>query len=344
MSPIDLPERIRVTQFNDEGQTPSFFIRYRDPIAFLTDNWNYIQCENPMAEQVLAAADVVIVQRASSIKCQFLIEEVKCAGVPVVYETDDFFLDLPPQSGLKLSQERKRAIKHMLALADVVTCSTPLLATELSAYNNHVRVLENYAIPFPAEQISATRSRTPHLAIVNTDYFKLVEAKSALFSALRHAVEILGYRITFFGTVDPQMISLKEAFPDQINVWSSFIPWRRKFIEYLMECNVNVALIPLEETVHHRVKSDIKFLDFASIGVPGLYNNRHVYSRVKHKETGFFCDNTYDGWIEGLTFFADEAARTRCGDEAHKECYTRTLSSYAEEFAAVINELVNSSK
>ncbi len=335
-----LPKHVRITQLNDEGPTPSFFIRYRDPAALLTHNWNYIHGENPLAERVLSSARVIVVQRASSIRCQFLIEDAKRAGTPVIYETDDFFLDLPPQSGLKLSNERKTAIKRMLSLADVVTCSTPSLAAELLNYNGNIRVLENYAIPFDADKLKLARSGTPHLAIVNTDYFKLVEAKSALFRALGYAIETLDYKITFFGTVDPQMITLQVAFPERVDVWSSFIPWRKKFVEYLMNRQVNIALVPLEETMHHRVKSDIKFLDFSSIGVPGLYNSRQIYSRVSHKETGFFCENTYEGWLEGLTYFADECVRNQCGDEAHRRSYERTLSNYAEEFATVVEELV----
>lgn len=341
MANIWLSEHIRLTQLNDEGHTPSFFIRYRDPAAFLTSNWNYVHCENPLTEKILSAADVIVVQRASSIRCQFLIEDAKRAGTPVIYETDDFFLDLPPQSGLKLSNERKTAIRRMLSLADVITCSTPSLAAELATYNGNVRVLENYAIPFDAGMVKSARRAAPHLAIVNTDYFKLIEAKSALFRALRHALETLNYEITFFGTVDPHMVALQAAYPERVKVWSSFIPWRRAFIEHLMNFHVNVALVPLEDTVHHRVKSDIKYLDFSSIGVPGLYNNRNIYARVKHKATGFFCDNTYEGWLEGLTFFADETVRNRCGDEAHRQSYGRTLNTYAEEFATVVRELAS---
>jgi hypothetical protein len=342
-SPADLfPPGFRVTQVSDEGPTPSFFIRFRDPVAFLTTNWNYItSAEFDLANRMLASAHIGVVQRAFSSGSQRLMEACKSASIPVIYETDDLMMDLPPQSGFMVTEPQKTAIKCMLKSADLVTCSTQPLAERLSEHNASVKVLENYAIPFPLDRIHSARTQTPHLALVNTDYFKLTEAKDGLFSALAKAISELDYRVTFFGTTDESMAVLQARFPDSVVIVSSFIPWRRPFLSALMERGINAAIVPLEKSAHHRFKSDIKFMDFASIGVPAIFNHEEIYRRVVHKQNGFLCDGTYDGWLEGLAYLADQRTRDACGDAAHTTAHQRTLGDYASEFAGAMLALLD---
>jgi hypothetical protein len=340
---LSFPPQLRVTQISDEGPTPSFFIRYRDPVEFLTNNWNYARSADLLLNtSFLAAAHILFVQRSFTSQSQWLMEDAKRSGIPVIYETDDLMLDLPPQSGFKLSSAQKTAICRMLSMADVVTCSTAPLAERLQQHNPEVKVVENYAIPFKLEQIHAARSKTPHLAIVNTDYFKLIGAKAELFNALRDAVKSLNYRITFFGSVDSAMEQLKSKFPEKVEIVSSFIPWRRSFLAALMQRGINVALVPLECNVHHRFKSDVKFLDFASIGVPGIFNNAEIYKRVSHQQNGYLCNGLYAGWLDGLAFFANESARNQCGDETHRTAHERMLKHYATELSSIMLGVLSS--
>lgn len=327
------PPELRVTQISDEGPTPSFFIRFRDPVNVLTRNWNHVRSEEfYSAERIIAGASVLVVQRAFTVESWNHMQNARRAGKPIVYETDDLMLDLPPESGFTLSAQNASAIRQMLAAADLVTCSTRPLAERLSEYSSKVSVLENYAIPFDLEQIRSTRSGPPHVAIVNTDYFKLIREKGQLFNALKQAIRNWGYSVSFFGSIDPCMDELKNSCPEQVTVVSSFIPWRRRFLERLMNSRINVAIVPLEDNVHHAVKSDIKFLDFASIGVPGIYNNGRIYCRVEHQQTGFLCDGTYEGWLEGLEYFANPSTRDRCGDAAYRQGNQRTIKHYTDEF------------
>jgi hypothetical protein len=226
----------------------------------------------------------------------------------------------------------------MVGLADVVTCSTAALQAKLKEFNPNVRVIENYAVPFSLQEIQASRDKTPHAVIVNTDYFKLADRKQELFDALREAILTLGYRVTFLGSVDDMMAKLSSEFPSQAVIDASFTPWRKRFLGGLMQRGINVAIVPLEDNVHHSFKSDIKFMDFASIGIPGIFNNRRIYPRVSHQRNGFICEGTFDGWLEGLTYFATQHARQECGDAAHASARERTIDEFAREFADVLME------
>jgi hypothetical protein len=337
--PFELPRHVRVTQLSDDEAIPSFFIRFRDPIQLITDNWNCVRADDPDADRIVLAADVLIVQRSWTVRSKRLVTRFKATGRPVIYETDDFMLELPLQSALKISEEKKATIRSMVSAADLVTCSTAALAQSLSLINPHVHVLENYAIPFDLPAVRGARGKLPHLCIVNTDYFKLTVAKAELFDALRYGIETLDYRCSCFGSVDPLMTALAAQFPLQVRLNAGFVPWRKTFLTRLMTHAVNVAIVPLENAEYHRFKSDVKFFDFGSIGVAGIYNNTAVYHRVLHRQNGFVCDGTYRGWVDGLEHFADEANRNQCGDTAYHDAAARSIDTYAAELAALIRNL-----
>jgi hypothetical protein len=337
--PFELPRQVRVTQLSDEEAIPSFFIRFRDPIQLITDNWNCVRADDPDADRIVLAADVLIVQRSWTVRSKRLVARFKATGRPVIYETDDFMLELPPQSLRQISEEQKAAVRFMVGAADLITCSTAALAECLSPINPHVQVLENYAIPLDLTAVRDARGQLPHLCIVNTDYFKLTRAKADLFDALRYAIETLDYQCSCFGSVDPLMTDLAAQFPTKVRLNADFVPWRKTFLTRLMSHAVNVAIVPLEDADYHRFKSDVKFSDFASIGVPGIYNNTTVYHRVLHRQNGFVCDGTFRGWIDGLEYFADDVNRNECGDTAYRDAAARSIDTYASELAAVIRKL-----
>jgi hypothetical protein len=332
MKDLPFPDEIRVTQINDEGPIPCFFIRFADPVACLTTNWNYVPSAHPLVERIVPHADVLVAQRAFSKQSQWIVEDAKDRGVPVIYELDDFFLELPPQSCTRITEERKDAIRRMLACADLVTCSTRPLAQALGSYNSNIRVLDNYALPVTLARLDTSPRDVPHVGIVNTDYFKLIDQKLELFAALREAIETLGYQVTFPGTIDPLMRELQSQYPSHVKLVPTFLP-RRHLIELMIEYGINVAVVPLDDNQYHRFKSDIKFFDWGSAAIPGIYNNSRIYQRVIHQKNGFLCDGTYDGWLEGLRYFADSKARHECGMAAHAEGQKRTLETYSREMA-----------
>jgi hypothetical protein len=332
----------RIVHLSDEPPIPSFFIRFCDPIRTLTDNWCYVRADDCDACEITETADLVFVQRAYSVRAQLLVERAKANGTPVIYETDDYLLQLPAQSRLILSEQGRAAIRSMLTAADVVTCSTHRLAESLGVFNNAVKVLENYGAPCHPDRIAESRAHSaqPHAVLVNTDYFKLSAGKQQLFLSLEEAIRTLQYRITFVGSTDPRMEDLQKRYPDRVAVRPWFVPRRNLFLEMLLDESVNVAIVPLEANDDHSYKSDIKFFDFGSIGVPGIYDNPGVYTRVAHLDNGFLCRSGTRGWSEGLEYFASEQNRARCGDRAYECSKGRTLRDYVREFSTVIADVL----
>jgi hypothetical protein len=339
----------RVVQICDEPPTPSFFIRFREPIEALGFDYASARAETILQAHVLRSgrtgferspllsrADVVFFQRAYSDSALDLFRSLREVGKPLIYETDDFLPDLPVWSGLSLSVRQKAGVVEMIRDADLVICSTPTLRNALSEYSANVRVIENYALPIRWTDIADRLAGPPHLAIVNTDYFKLIEQKSDLFSAIERAIDQLGYHVTFIGTIEPEMQRLQVSYPKQVRLDTTFVAWHRHFLQRMAGFGVNVGVVPLQRDAAHRFKSDIKVLDFASLGAPSIVNNSDVYAKVVSGENGFICSGSEEGWYQGLAYLADKEVRLRCGQRAHEAAQARVPTDYAAELGAAI--------
>jgi glycosyltransferase involved in cell wall biosynthesis len=334
-SPLD--PRHRIVLVSDSGPIPSFYVRFLDPIALITDNYNVVPLYAEGAAAITRSADLLVVQRWVSTPMRRIVDDAKARGIPIVYETDDNMLDLPSHSSMRMSEELLDNVKAMLALADLVICSTPALADAMARYNSHVRVIENYGLDKPEVDVSGR----PHLAVVNTDYFKLSGSKQDFFRAVSQAIEDLDYRVTFFGSVDAAMITLRERFPAAVEIIDGFVDERSAFLDRLSAHGVNVAAVPLDDTEHHLVKSDIKFLDFASLGIPGIFNNPRVYAAVRHQVDGYMTADTQAGWFDALRYFADPDHRRDCGQAARDVVATsRGLTHYADQLATLYAQLL----
>jgi len=321
-----------VVLVSDSQRIPSFYVRFFDPITLITDNFCAFAHYTEEGEAIARTADVLIAHRWFGTPTRRIVEEAKARGVPIIYETDDNLLDLPKRSGMRMSEELTDNIKAVLGMADLVITSTRPLADQLALYNPRVEVIENYGLDKPAANLEGA----PHLAVVNTDYFKLSRS-GGFFKAIETAIEELNYRVTFFGSVDVDMVDLGNRFPDAVTIVDTFLDDRSAFLDRLAEHEINVAAVPLDDNQQHLIKSDIKFLDFASIGVPAIYNNSRVYGAVRHEVDGYLTSDGYTGWLEGLRYFANESSRRRCGNAAREVVRSsRGIAQYADRYGALL--------
>lgn len=330
-----------VVVVSDSGPIPSYYVRLSDPLELANANWSGFPFYSSDAETAIETADLLVVQRWLHTPTRRLVENAKLRGIPIIYETDDNLLDLPKDSSMRMSKELIDNIEAVLEMADLVTCSTTHLADLMASYNPRVTVIENYGLDLPERDI---RGR-PHLAVVNTDYFKIRKNKAAFFSAIAIAIETLDYKVSFFGTISQDMMDLRDRFPECVEIFEGFQDNRARFLESLMAHGINVAIVPLDDDEQHLLKSDIKFLDFASFGAPAIYNNTRVYENVRHKVDGFMTNDSEEGWLEGLQYFANEKNRNKCGRAARQVVQNnRGLRQYVERLSDVYGLLITEKK
>ncbi len=119
--------------------------------------------------------------------------------------------------------------------------------------------------------------------------------------------------------------------------YPEFIAWLREHARW------DLAIAPLEETPFSRCKSDLKFLDYGALGIPGVFSRLPVYeSTVRHLETGYLAENTPEAWSAGLRqLLDDDALRRRIASNAREFVLRhRTLATCAGRWTDAIMEIV----
>ena len=116
-------------------------------------------------------------------------------------------------------------------------------------------------------------------------------------------------RLQLVGAVgDQELLRVFDGLPvDVLNTgrpvdYPAFVAWMVDSLRW------DLAIAPLEDSPFTRCKSDLKLLDYAALGVPGIYSRVAPYATtVRHGETGWLAESAPDGWREALERLVDDA-------------------------------------
>ena len=105
----------------------------------------------------------------------------------------------------------------------------------------------------------------------------------------------------------------------------------------------DVAIAPLEDDAFTRGKSDLKYLDYGALGIPGVFSDVRPYREtVRHRETGLLAANEPEAWADALEeIVGDDALRARLAAAATAEVHgTRMLRTNAARWRDAIETIV----
>lgn len=264
-----------------------------------------------------AGADIVIVERgwradATLESVEALVVAIRELGAKLIYTLDDNLLDLHRcQPWHEFSTDIKRNIvRFFLRQADGVVVSTEALKQCLLKLNPRVCVVPNAlderlflhgdTLP-PAMEKSAMKPLVIGYMGTHSHFLDLMMVLEPLRAILRE------YR----GKIEFQLVGIAEdcriaqcfdALPFRIldtagnHFYPDFVPWAKEHLRW------DMAIAPLVDNEFTRCKSDIKFLDYALLGIPGVYSNVEAYRRtVEHGKSGLLCVNTPNAWRAALS-------------------------------------------
>ncbi|MEA3275434.1 MAG: glycosyltransferase family 4 protein [Pseudomonadota bacterium] len=264
-------------------------------------------------------ADAIVVQRfwrpdIDEDKAWELVRRVRSAGSRLVYEIDDNLLDLhagEPWHGTPTWKQRA-AVNLFVREADLVLVSTDPLARRLALLNRNVRVLPNALDErlFPPGQ-DAAQDRDPDRLIIGymgtlthlQDLMLVAEPLRALLREQggRVVLEIVGI------SSDPRIRTLFQGLPVRFVDPGDNVAYPRFFGWASQTLSWDLGIAPLEGRGFSEFKSDIKFLDYALLGIPGVYSTSTAYGNsVEDGETGLLCDNEPESWYRCLGDILDD--------------------------------------
>ncbi len=318
-------------------------------IAYIRDILPLTHPANASAFQVtqgrdFSPADIIIVERAwkpglTLQQAEQLVQQVRRSSPPggkksppcLVYSIDDNLLDLEV-----VPLPVRQAVRYFCRHADGILVSTEYLKQRLQPLNPHIFVLPNtlderlftvHDQPLPAEHAPGERLTIGFMGTFTHDA-DLMMAVQALRTVLRNHLNTLQLQLVG-GIADHGLLRLFQGLPIQVQhpsaaaaAYPSFMPWMQKNFTW------DIGIAPLEDTEFNRSKSDIKFLDYSALGIPGIYSRVPAYTgTVRHLETGWLVENTPAAWVEALeTLLADADLRARLARDAQAYVFSqRTL-------------------
>ncbi|MDP6826661.1 MAG: methyltransferase domain-containing protein [Pseudomonadales bacterium] len=299
-----------------------FSIRLEDPLQRLVQLYGgevRVGDQHHPEPGDVAWCDMVILQREASPAALDLVRSLRARGKRVIFDIDDYLLDVPPYLTVYEHCERMRPhLEAVLAEVDAVSVSTPPLREALLSYNPRTYITPNYAWSnhAPIEHDDGTPS-TPaevRLIVASSDSVRV----DFLVDVLRHLTDHPGTHVELVAIGPPGEYLRGVGIPVAALPTVS----HEEFKGMLASRANTIALVPLDDNPFNRCKSAIKYFDYALAGVPAICSNMTPYANViEHGVDGFLCGNSSVEWIEiASELIGNAGMRREVAATAHRRC------------------------
>jgi processive 1,2-diacylglycerol beta-glucosyltransferase len=293
------------------------------------------------------APDVVIVERLphapperALAEAERLVRDLAVRGIPYVYTTDDNLLDLNRDRPWESApgEEARAAVRLLARRAAGVVVSTEALRERMEKLNSTVVTIPNYLDERLFGPAAGPQPANDPLVI---GYMGTRTHDGDLRMILRPLRDLLGgargrLRLELVGVADDASVAAyfeglpaSRLSPGVEETYPAFPGWMRRTLRW------DFAMAPLVDDAFARCKSDLKYLDYAALGIPAVFSDVRPYREtVRHRETGLLVPNDPDAWAAALEeMVSDESLRTRLALAARDEVYaTRMLATNARRW------------
>lgn len=296
--------------------------------------------------------DVVIIERLwvhqfNTIELLQQLNSLKLRGIKIIYETDDDLLNVNSRIGDREwpTLDQKNIIRLLAREADGIIVSTKNLAKTFTTLNQNIHIIENSLDEtlFHRKADAKTNKKIKFGYMGTFTHLEdLIFVSAAIKNALVKFESNVEFEIVGIGDEDTirkifgdAPVSIKRV-PEKDVPYEKFCHWMSENLRW------DFGIAPLLKSKFSDSKSDIKFLDYSLVGIPGVYSNVPAYKdTVQDNVNGLLCDNSVDHWTAQIEkMITSQELRTQLADAAFE--YTikhRTLNINAKDFANTIRSI-----
>jgi glycosyltransferase involved in cell wall biosynthesis len=263
----------------------------------------------------------------------YLIELAKNIGVKVTLDYDDLLLpehaeflgSVRSVDGTTIEASRKNLINKssFLLYADSFRCSTPEIAKAISSLEKPIEIVKNKILKSMVADENKCKARLKNIENrkIRILYLSGTATHKKDYSIAQGAIIKLAqeypdkFELTFLGNTggNTSPISL-------YNKSVTVIPRVSINEMYKVISEHDVALVPLENTIFNRAKSNIKFIECGSQGVPIIASPLNEFKDVViHGENGWLCESQTD-WYNQLKLLINNPAQLHKTSLAARTC------------------------
>lgn len=288
--------------------------------------WNAIP-ENEISVKQLNQVDAVLLNKHTSPRALDLVRLANQLGKISIYDLDDWIMDLPQYSVTNLAEDMLENISCMLREAKYVSVSNQLLARKLRPLRQDIHLIVN---GFDYDEIKTDpddwrEKAPPRILFSNTDGLKLVKFRRQFIETLRLFMRAHPeITLDFWGDSFPEMHII-----EGINLMG-FLP-NQEYKRAIRDAGYAFAIVPLggqedqDTFIFNSCKSCIKYIDYGSLGIPGIYSQTPVYSdNIIDQSTGILAHNTSNHWYEAMAnLYLNPQLRTKIRSNAYVDTRAR---------------------
>lgn len=249
----------------------------------------------------------------------------------MIYEIDDDIWSLIPSNpSYQLYDQAacETAIQN-IRMADAVTVTTDHLAEVVSKFNPNVFVLPNCV------DASMLRYERPQAEKFTVGWAGGSSHGDDFHSAHKDLR-------TFFRrnpTVDTHLIGMN--YGAELGRRSTrYTGWQSNLMEYMRCLDFDIGLAPLAYNAFNRSKSDLKYLEYAALGIPVVASDFGPYAEsVEHGVTGMLVRYPHE-WSKYLNrLVKDDQFRAEIGSNARAWAATRSIQANAWRWDEVYRKI-----
>ncbi len=320
-----------VSRRGDFSPAGSAYIRLLDPLQRLQREHAIELTLIESVNEVDDSFDCVIVQRSAisePAKVDALRQHCDGANCALIFDIDDdlFATDFDAKDGYAAGQ--RQAMQKLAEVADVVTCSTPVLRERLATMNSRTEVIAN-GIDVERWDNGTTGFRRGRddgpiriLYMGTRTHQKDLELFEPAWKAIKArfgddvAFERIGVVREGKRAIGTD-VKVADASPGT-DRYPEFVDWISR------ENRWHIGIAPLTDTPFNRAKSGIKFFDYSALGLATVASNLPPYQAViDHSVTGVLVGAEPNDWVTAISqLIEDEAMRREIGQRAEQRVRT----------------------
>jgi glycosyltransferase involved in cell wall biosynthesis len=277
-------------------------------------------------------ADIIVIQKQVNQKIVKYVKQAKEWGKKVVTEVDDDYFNIPTWNpAYKYYHDKAKDLVTFYELSDGMTVTTPHLKNEMLKYNANVAVVPNSIDVTYVSNLKKLEDseKYKHLKYLNktqknvpiaeaqkmmegkkvigwggspTHLKDLLQVSNALINLCKKRSDLL---VVMMGCTSEDI--LKNISEDQILLVapSPIFLYPKNLI-----CQEwDVGICPVEDNIFNRSKSNLKFLEFSSVGIPSVCSNVENYVKtITSGVDGLLTENTTESWEESILKIIDDSS------------------------------------
>lgn len=281
-------------------------------------------------------ADIIIIQRdvLDSDFSKKLIDYCKLYDIKIIYEIDDDLLNIDeshPEYEYYLKSSE--IIKFILENSNAVTVSTENLKEKLNSYNNNIFVIKNTLVPIWNEGAIFSHNKS-NSNILKIGYMGTITHENDIKIIEKSIENVIDYfkkknitvEFEVIGGTSKKLVSAKQInVPANSVVYPDFIRWLKKIVDW------NIAIAPLDNNNLNSSKSEIKYLEYTALGLPGIYSAVGSYKEViEDGKNGIIVYNNEKSWTDNIIYLLENQ---RLQDKIRKNAKENVQKEYSMDVA-----------